>query len=283
MPWAPPPQLRLADRAFGAALQLLGDSPELARPVSAEPAPPAPATRPDAVAPPPDATRPTTLSEDEPRPLRPTALRGVAAGDEPLSDGADETLRGTATLPDPAALHRPPAPATQSDTGATRTRWGWFGRKTEPVRPRAVASLNPEHILSGLRPEQPLACFFCGCPLRASQVQVGRVALAGQPLRPLLCARHAAALATDERPRVWARVVEGDAVVPWFRDPTYAPAWDYNPDVVEPVLAWDVLPPPDELLAEPLRVVVHANDPRWDDAASAGAVPATAESHDRAG
>jgi hypothetical protein len=177
---------------------------------------------------------------------------------------------------------RPPPAAAEPEAPATRTRWGWFGPKTEPVTPRESASLSPEHVLSGLRPEEPLACFFCGCPLRANQAQVGRVALAGQPLRPLLCARHAAALAVDERPAVWARTVQGH-VVPWFRDPNYLPAWDYNPEVTEPALSWDALPAPEQLLEDPLRVVVHADDPRWEDQPGRATGPSTLEPHHRAG
>jgi hypothetical protein len=127
----------------------------------------------------------------------------------------------------------------------------------------APGSLAPEHVLAGLQPKAPLACFFCGCPLTPALVQVGTVALAGAPLRPLLCARHAAALASDERPAVRARLMEEDTLVPWFRDGSYSPDWDFDPNVPEPTLSWDVLPPPDQLLNGSLRAVVHADDPRW--------------------
>jgi hypothetical protein len=54
-----------------------------------------------------------------------------------------------------------------------------------------------------------------------------------------------------------------DTLVPWFRDDSYSPDWDFDPNVAAPTIAWDVLPPPDQLLTGSLRAVVHADDPRW--------------------
>jgi hypothetical protein len=139
-----------------------------------------------------------------------------------------------------------------------------LARQSEYPPPKTPASLAPEHVLAGLQAEAPLACFFCGCPLKPALAQVGTVALAGAPLRPLLCPRHAVALAADERPAVRARVMEAeDTPVPWFRDRSYSPDWDFDPNVSEPTLGWDGLPPPEQLLEGRLRAIVHADDSRW--------------------
>jgi len=287
-PWAPPPQLRLAERAFGGVLQLLGpvDSGSQAPSIGQGTPTSAPLERPVASGP---ASQPVPLrslplgAELSTLPdAAPTAGSRSETAHPPGGD-ADETLRGTLPAADVAALLRPTASAVETRAPEARPRRGWFGRKARSGAATPTASLAPEHVLSGLRPEEPLACFFCGCPLGAHQVQVGRVALAGQPLQPLLCARHAAALTADQRPAVWARVLAGETVVPWFRDPGYAPGWDYDPEITEPTLAWDALPPPDELLAQPLRVVVHADDPRWIDAAPPGSTSSSVEPHHRAG
>jgi hypothetical protein len=285
-PWAPPTQLRLADRAFGGVLQLLGPLDDPSQPESSRHESPADAPLDPSIAAE-SASEPILLRSPSAteRSAAPTAPGTARSPDllQPPSGDADETLRGTLPAADVAALLRPTPTAGEPEAPPMRTRRGWFGRKTLSGAALPPASLAPEHVLSGLRPEEPLACFFCGCPLQANHVQVGRVALAGQPLQPLLCARHAAALADDQRPAVWARVLADEGTVPWFRDPAYLPGWDYDPEVTEPALAWDALPPPDQLLAEPLRVVVHADDPRWAAAAPPGAPSAPAEPHHRAG
>jgi hypothetical protein len=277
LPWSPPLPLRLAERAYGAALQYLDDR-AAAEPAVAPPAAVSPDQAGDSPAPPDLGRGPAPAETTAGASAAPSAAAADLGDglprprrlDPPTEQRANGEDHHAAVLPAPrAAAASPPGttPTSPADAEAeprTRTRWGWFGRKVDPAEPLPTASLAPERVLAGLQPEQPLACFFCGCPLLPHQAQVGRVALAGSPVRPLLCARHAAALAADERPAVWARAVGEDILVPWFRDPDYSPGWDYDPNVVEPVLAWDVLPPPEQLLAPPLRVVVHADDPRWE-------------------
>ena len=67
--------------------------------------------------------------------------------------------------------------------------------------------------------------------------------------------------------------------MPWFRDASYSPDWDFDPSVSEPTLGWDVLPPPDQLLEGRLRAVVHADDARW----RAVSTRAQADARDRFG
>jgi hypothetical protein len=154
------------------------------------------------------------------------------------------------------------APTARAATPAPSARRHFWqrGQPNEDAEP--PASLDPAHVLAGLTPQEPLACFFCGRPLAPDQAEVGSVALAGLPLQPLVCHRHAAFLAAEERPSVRARLV-GGYTLPWFQDPTFQPAWDFDPRDDAPSVPWDDLPGPDRLFAPPPRVVVHAGDPRW--------------------
>ncbi len=158
----------------------------------------------------------------------------------------------------------PPAevPVTLPAPQPPRSRLLWWPRRGTSAEPEPTASLDPERVLKGLAPQEPIACFFCGHPLQPRDAQVGTVPLAGRPLRPLLCPQHARALAAGERPGVCARRV-GERAVPWFQDPTYQPAWDFDPTATTPLLSWDALPSPEHLLGPSLRVIVHADDPRW--------------------
>jgi hypothetical protein len=117
-------------------------------------------------------------------------------------------------------------------------------------------------VLKGLTRQEPVGCFFCGFPLRPRDAEIAAVPLAGLPVRPLVCHRHAADIAAGDRPHVRARVV-GEEQVPWFHDPSFNPAWDYDPGLGGLTIAWDALPPPDVLLEPAPPVVVHADDARW--------------------
>jgi hypothetical protein len=238
-PWLPPRQLVLAERAFAESLRLLepsGPSTEPARPVEGAPyreapAPPPEPPRGQAVSPaPPAPGGPARPFETPPRPKMPAA-RAVG----------------------------PPAPPPRQPS---RGGLPWWPRRGASAEPEPTASLDPERVLKGLAPQEPIGCFFCGHPLQPRDAQVGTVPLAGRPLRPLLCPQHARALAAGERPGVRARRV-GERAVPWFQDPTYQPAWDFDPTATTPLLSWDALPSPAHLLEPSPRVIVHADDPRW--------------------
>ena len=310
-PWAPPPQLALAERAFSETLRLLGGPgavtlapagavasggaaravapvepvPALAPP--AEPVPPDPLARAsiapgevtprDAAQPVPAAPpvpgespagiplvaglAPTPTAAPPPANLPPATEASVAppAGSAPATIGPGASLTAAAGVVPGAAPGRPPVAASAAPAAPGRGRW-WQRRPRAAGEP--LASLSPEHVLAGLTAQEPMACFFCGLPLRPEQAEVGAVALGGLPLRPLACHRHAALLAAGERPRVRARLIGGYAV-PWFQDATFQPAWDFDPGAEAPSVAWDELPPPDRLFEPPPRVVVHADDPRW--------------------
>jgi hypothetical protein len=133
-------------------------------------------------------------------------------------------------------------------------------------------SLAPDRVLAGLAPEQPRACFFCGCPLRADWAEVAAITVHGSGLRPLVCHRHAVAVAAGEQPTVRGRGA-ADAVVPWFQDDAFQPAWDFDPADTEPSLSWSLLPP--RLFEPQPRVIVHADDPRWLAPPTAAAAPPT--------
>ncbi|HZR97105.1 MAG TPA: hypothetical protein VFE37_00275 [Chloroflexota bacterium] len=289
-PWAPPPQLALAERAFSESLRLLGgpgavtlapagataaDAALAAGPLAPAPpdAPPPPAAgntaRPAAPAPPaplaPAAAAPGALAKDAtlrdaqslPAVAPPAAesAPATAPASPPAASAAASPVTSVAPgIPSPARAAAPPPAAP------TRTHWWQRGRPAAEAEP--AASLAPEHVLAGLTPQEPIACFFCGRPLAPEQAEVGAVALGGFPLRPLACHRDAALLAAGERPGVRARSVNGQAA-PWFQDATYQPAWDFDPRDDAPTVAWDALPAPDRLFAPPPRVVVHAGDPRW--------------------
>jgi hypothetical protein len=315
-PWAPPPQLALAERAYSEALRLVGKeaADTLAAAVAVySAAPPAPAApppeatapppiAPSAAAPPSSAPVPTsrppaaadeTLRGDEPPLPRgallapagsaspspgalapPPAAPPAAGGDQPRAAptppaalpaaAADEAP--TLTMPPPVAADQAPTltepPASAAPSPATPARRHFWLRARPSADAEPAASLDPEHILAGLTPQEQIACFFCGRPLRSDQAEVGSVALAGLPLQPLVCHRHAAQLAADERPGVRARLV-GGYTLPWFQDATFQPAWDYDPRDDAPSVPWDQLPGPDRLFTPPSRVVVQAGDPRW--------------------
>lgn len=130
------------------------------------------------------------------------------------------------------------------------------------VRVGYLAAAPPGAVALDLPREQPVACFFCGRPLLPARARVGAFTLDGAPLRPIVCEPHAAALAANQAPAVRGRAV-ADAVVPWFQDATYQPAWDYDPAVHGPEVAADALPAPDVLFVPLPTVVVHADDARW--------------------
>jgi hypothetical protein len=129
--------------------------------------------------------------------------------------------------------------------------------------PGAAASpLDRMGAIAKLPPEDPVACFFCGRPMSMTDAKVVSVVLGGIPLSPLLCERHARALAQGERPAVRTRRVH-DEDLAWFRDPDYRPSWDFDPSSIGPTIPWAALGDPVSLLAPLPRFIVHADDPRW--------------------
>jgi hypothetical protein len=282
-PWVPPPQLALAERAFSESLRLLGGGVGALAPAGATSsgggAPPAGAVLDAApTAAPAGETLAAAVAPGEPASAAPYGPSGAAAS--AVSDDAT-TLRGDSLPPSPAS-RAPAAPASSAaplsadappeaslPTGAPaapagpgRRHFWQRGRPSadEPAEP--AASLSPDRVLAGLTPQEPVACFFCGLPLRPEQVEAASVALGGLPLQPLTCHRHGRLLAAGERPGVRARLI-GGSTVPWFQDPTFQPAWDFDPSDDAPSVPWDQLLPPDRLFEPQPRVVVHAGDPRW--------------------
>src|SRR5205807_206694 len=86
-----------------------------------------------------------------------------------------------------------PRAATPAAAPPARRHFWQRTRPSEDAEP--AASLAPEHVLAGLAPQEPVACFFCGRPLTPDQAEVGAVALGGLPLEPLVCQRAAAVAA----------------------------------------------------------------------------------------
>jgi hypothetical protein len=171
----------------------------------------------------------------------------------------------TATSAPPAAA--PPGTAPQAAPpaapAARANRFFWQrGQSSADADAEPPASLSPEHVLAGLTPQEPVACFFCGLPLQPDQLEIASVALGGLPLQPLTCHRHGRLLAAGERSGVRARLI-GGYTIPWFQDPSFQPAWDFDPRDDAPSVPWDDLPPPNRLFEPQPRVVVHAGDPRW--------------------